>query len=245
MIHSPPDFAPVLAAAIARHGEAAMRFRLQAPKTAAELRAVQDDRYLSRMSLRIFRAGLKHELVDRKWPAFEEVFEGFAPATCAALYDEDIEAMLEDRRLIRHLGKLRAVRTNAGAMLAVAAEHGSFAAWIAAWPGSNIVGLWDQLARRFSQLGGNSAPVFLRMVGKDTFILTESVIKALGAWRALDRPPTSKRDRAGAQGGLRPLGCTGGPAALPSQPDCGVERRLIASSEGGYDEPPSAGAPKL
>src|SRR3954452_25162586 len=135
LIQPPPDFAPILAAAIARHGEAAMRFRLQAPKAAAELRAVRDDRYLSQMSLRIFRAGLEHELVDRKWPAFEEVFEGFAPATCAALYDEDIEAMLEDRRLIRHLGKLRAVRTNAGAMLAVAAEHGSFAAW----PGSDIV----------------------------------------------------------------------------------------------------------
>src|SRR5215213_5376204 len=199
MIQPLPDFAPVVAAAIARHGEAALRFRLQTPKTAAELRAVPDDRYLSQMSLRIFRAGLKHEFVDRKWPAFEEVFKVFSPAACAALYDEDIEAMLEDRRLIRHLGKLRAVRANAGAMLAVAAEHGSFATWVADWPGSDIVGLWDQLARRFSQLGGNSAPVFLRMVGKDTFILTESVIKALGAWRALDRPPTSKRDRVAAQ----------------------------------------------
>jgi len=39
---------------------------LSVPRTAAELRSVPDDRYLSQMSLRIFRAGLKHELVDAK-----------------------------------------------------------------------------------------------------------------------------------------------------------------------------------
>ena len=194
-----PSFNPILTAAERRHGTESLAARLSAPKSEAELRAVPDDRYLSLMSLRIFRAGLKHELVDAKWPVFEEVWHGFDPSRCAALYDEDIEAMLEDRRLIRHLGKLRAIRANAGAMLAIAAEHGSFAAWVASWPGSDIVGLWDQLARQFSQLGGNSAPMFLRMVGKDTFILAESVSKALCAWKALDHPPSSKRDRAAAQ----------------------------------------------
>ena len=194
-----PGFASILSAAERRHGIEGVAARLAEPRSEAELRALPDDRYLSSMCLRIFRAGLKHELVDAKWPAFEEVWHRFDPARCACVYDEDIEAMLEDRRLIRHLGKLRAIRANAAAMLDVAAAHGSFAAWIAGWPGSDIVGLWDQLAKRFSQLGGNSAPMFLRMVGKDTFVLTESVSKALVAWQALDHPPSSKRDRAAAQ----------------------------------------------
>ena len=194
-----PGFASILSAAERRHGIEGVAARLAEPRSEAELRALPDDRYLSSMCLRIFRAGLKHELVDAKWPAFEEVWHGFDPARCASVYDEDIEAMLEDRRLIRHLGKLRAIRANAAAMLDVAAAHGSFGAWIAGWPGSDIVGLWDQLAKRFSQLGGNSAPMFLRMVGKDTFVLTESVSKALVAWQALDHPPSSKRDRAAAQ----------------------------------------------
>ena len=151
------------------------------------------------MSLQTFRAGMKHELVDRKWPAFEEMFDGFAPARCAALYDEELEAMLEDRRLVRHLGKLRAVPSNARALLDVAAEHGSLGAWIADWPEVEIVELWDRLAKRFSQLGGNSAPVFLRMVGKDTFILTNWVGKALADWRALASVPTARADRLAAQ----------------------------------------------
>ena len=194
-----PPFAPILAAAEARHGVEGVAVRLSLPRTDAQLRAMSDDRYLSQMSLRIFRAGLKHELVDRKWPAFEEVWHGFDPARCAAVYDEELEAILEDRRLIRHLGKLRAIRANAGAMLAVAAEHGSFGAWLADWPGSEIASLWEALAKRFSQLGGNSAPMFLRMVGKDTYVPTNSVARALAHWRAVDPGLSGKAERAAAQ----------------------------------------------
>jgi 3-methyladenine DNA glycosylase Tag len=172
-------FADVEEAALRRHGPLGVDARLGVPKTADELAAMPDDRHLSLMSLRIFRAGLKHELVDRKWPAFEEMFRGFELVACARLYDEDYEAMVEDRRLIRHMGKLRAVRANAAAMLEIAGEHGSIGRWLGAWPVSDIVGLWDELGRRFQQLGGNSAAAFLRMAGKDTFILTDHVGRAL------------------------------------------------------------------
>src|SRR5690606_39557696 len=54
-----------------RFGSAAALERLlPQPRSADELRAVSDDRYLSLIALRIFRAGLKHSLVDAKWPAF-------------------------------------------------------------------------------------------------------------------------------------------------------------------------------
>lgn len=192
-------FETIHEAALARHGREGLLGHWPLPKIPAELRAMPDATYLSTMSLRIFRAGLKHELVDRKWPAFEEVFQGFDPAFCAALFDEDIEALLEDRRLIRHLGKLRAVRSNAKALRAVALEHGSFGEWLAGWPSQDIVGLWAALAKQFSQLGGNSAPYFLRMVGKDTFVLTDSVARALCHWGVLNSAPTTRADRATTQ----------------------------------------------
>lgn len=192
-------FATIEAAAQARHGREGVEARLPVPKSAVELRAMPDDRCFSLMSLRIFRAGLRHDLVDRKWPAFEEVFHGFAPARCATLFDEDIEAMLEDRRLIRHLAKLRAVRANAVAMLALECERGAFGAWLADWPVDDIVGLWMVLAKRFSQLGGNSAPAFLRMAGKDTFLLTDGVTRALLHWRMVDAVPRTRADRAAVQ----------------------------------------------
>ncbi len=94
-------FEPILKAAEARTGgAAALQARLPTAKSAAELRALGDDRYLSLMSLRIFRAGLKHAMVDARWPAFEEAFQGFEPRRLRMLSDEDLDALLTDRRLI-------------------------------------------------------------------------------------------------------------------------------------------------
>jgi len=191
-------FTTILDTARARQGAAAIEARLPQPKSASELAQTPDDRYLSQMSLRVFRAGLKHSLVDAKWPAFEEVFEGFDPRRIRAMPDEALEKLLADTRLIRHWGKLKSVRDNAAAMLAVGAEFGSVGAWLGTWPGSDIIGLWEALGRRFSQMGGNSGPTFLRMVGKDTFILSPSVIAGLKHW--VDLPtPKNRSDRAAAQ----------------------------------------------
>jgi len=194
-----PPFAPIIEAARTRLGAAALEARLPQPRSAAELKALGDDRYLSQMSLRIFRAGLKHSLVDGKWPAFEEVFDGFEPRRVRAMSDDALQALLGDSRLIRHWGKLKSVRDNAAAMITIAEEHGSFGAWLADWPGSEVVELWEALAKRFSQMGGNSGPTFLRMVGKDTFILTPSVTAALKHWGAVDAPPKNRKDRAAVQ----------------------------------------------
>jgi 3-methyladenine DNA glycosylase Tag len=194
-----PRFDPILDAARSRHGAAALEAMLPQPRPPAELEAMGDDRHLSQMSLRIFRAGLKHSLVDGKWPAFEEVFDGFEPRRVRAMSDEALEGLLADKRLIRHWGKLKAVRDNAAAMLAVAEDNGSFGAWIARWPGADIVGLWEELAKRFSQMGGNSGPTFLRMVGKDTFIPTVSVVAGLKRWGVAEGAPKSRADRARVQ----------------------------------------------
>jgi len=192
-------FATIFDAARQRHGAAAIDARLPHPKSASELAAIADDRYLSQMSLRIFRAGLKHSLVDAKWPAFEEVFDGFDPRRVRAMPDEALEKLLGDARLIRHWGKLKSIRDNAAAVLAVTEEFGSFGAWIGTWPGSNIVGLWDALGDRLSQMGGVSGPMFLRMVGKDTFVLSKSVIAALKHWAEMPNPPKNRNDRAAVQ----------------------------------------------
>jgi 3-methyladenine DNA glycosylase Tag len=217
------SFGPILKAARTRLGAGALEARLTKPHSAAELKAVADDRYLSQMELRIFRAGLKHSLVDAKWPAFEEVFAGFEPHLVRAMSDEALEALLGDRRLIRHWGKLKSVRDNAAAMIGVAEEHGSFGAWLAGWPGTDIVGLWEALAKRFSQMGGNSGPSFLRMVGKDTFVLTHSVTAALKRWGAAETLPKNRKDRAAVQSHFNAW------AAETGRPLCQLSLILAAS----------------
>lgn len=177
----------------------ALEAMLPQPRSEAELRALSDDRYLSLTSLRIFRAGLKHSLVDAKWPAFEQVFFGFDPEKVVLMGAERLENLMQDARLIRHLGKLKSVPRNAQFILDVRREKGSFGALIADWPVTDIVGLWKYLAKHGNQLGGLSAPRFLRMVGKDTFIPTDDMVAALKAQGVIDKAPTSQKDLAAVQ----------------------------------------------
>lgn len=193
------SFKKIRAAAVKRLGEKELAARLPKPKSAAALRKVADDRYFSQMSLRIFRAGLKQSMVDARWPDFEEAFAGFDPHRVRAFHDEDMDRLMSDRRLIRHGGKMRATLHNAAALCDVIDEFGGMGAYLADWPGDDAVGLWFDLAKRFKQLGGNSGPYFLRMVGKDSFVLTTSVVKALNHWGAFKGEPKGKGDRRAVQ----------------------------------------------
>jgi 3-methyladenine DNA glycosylase Tag len=192
-------FAKIHKIALQRIGKGELATRLPAVKAPAALKRVKDDRYFSLMSLRIFRAGLSHDMVDAKWPAFEDAFHRFDPRRVRAMSDEDVERLMKDARLIRHFGKLRAVHANAAAIIDLAAAQGSIGKYLADWPVTEITGLWADLAKRFQQMGGQSAPRFLRMAGKDTFLLTPSVVKALNHFRAFPGEPKSKTDRAKVQ----------------------------------------------
>ncbi len=218
------DFADMLERAQKRSGgAAALEGQLTAPKSGDELRALAGDRYLSLMSQRAFRAGLRHALVDGKWPAFEEVFHGFDPHRVRAMSDEDLERLMGETRIIRHWGKIKAVRDNAAAMIEVAGENGGFGAWLADWPGADVMGLWRDLARRFRQMGGNSGPYFLRMAGKDTFLLTDDVVRALVAAGVVAKKPTTRDDRAKVQAAFNAW------AAETGRPLCQLSRILALS----------------
>lgn len=175
--------------------DAALEAALPRPLSAEALRRKGDDRYLSAMTQRVFRAGMSHTLVDAKWPAFEACFGGFAPASMAALDAADIAGFMQERRIIRHRAKLESIVRNARFILDVRRETGAgFGAFIADWPVEDIVGLWRLLARRGARLGGRSAAGFLRLAGKNTFLTTSHVIVRLAAAGIIDREPSGLRE---------------------------------------------------
>src|SRR4051812_40629355 len=57
------------------------------PKSAAELAAIPDDRWLAKMSQCVFQAGFSWKVIQNKWPGFEEAFQGFDPRWCAFMSD--------------------------------------------------------------------------------------------------------------------------------------------------------------
>lgn len=184
----------------------AMEAYLPQALSAGELARQGDDRYLSAMTQRVFQAGMQHSVVDAKWPAFEEVFAGFEPAAVAGLSEADIERHMRDPRIIRHRAKLQTIPKNARFILDMRREQGrGFAAFIADWPVTDIIGLWRLLAKRGARLGGRSSAGFLRLVGKDTFLLTSHVVERLVIAQVVSGNPTSRRDQQAVQDAFNAL----------------------------------------
>ena len=162
------------------------------PETLAEL---TDDRYLSMMTRCVFRAGFVWRVIDNKWPGFESAFSNFNPMAVAHFSDERLEELAQDRSIVRNFTKIISVRNNAVYVLDKQRSHGSFGAFIAEWPTNNITGLWLELKKKGCRLGGNSGPMMLRSMGKDTFLMTKDVCAALVNHGFVDKiSPTSQRD---------------------------------------------------
>lgn len=192
------SFESVYAQALAHKGEA-LESLLPEPKSAAQLISVTDDRYLAEMTKAVFRSGFVWKIIEAKWPGFEEAFHEFDTMACAMLSDEDLEALSRDERIVRNAKKIASVRGNAQFVRAVKDSHGGFGAYLAAWPEDDIVGLWDELKRRGERLGGNTGPFFLRFSGKDTFMLSGDVTRALVGMGIVEKAPTSKKALAAVQ----------------------------------------------
>src|SRR6478609_11229999 len=159
-----------------------------------------DDRVLSEMAARIFSAGFVWDVIDKKWPGFEEAFLGFNPKRLLFQPAEYWEKLVSDTRIVRHTGKIKAVRENAKFVSEIAAEHGSFGKFLAAWPADDQAGLLEIFAKRGSRLGGFSGQYLLRFLGWDAFVLSGDVLLCLrDSGVPISATGTSKKDLRAAQ----------------------------------------------
>ncbi len=190
------SFAAIRARAAARKGgEAALAALLPAMKSAAELAVVPDDRWLSMMSRCVFQAGFSWTVVEKKWPGTEDAFWGFSPARCRAMSDEEFDGLLKDSRIIRNGAKVRSVQNNAALMMDLAAEHGAAGKVFATWPADDYIGLLDLLKKRGDRLGGNAGMMFLRFMGRDGWVTSLDMVKALSAEGVIEGNHDSQKSR--------------------------------------------------
>ena len=85
-----------------------------------------------RLALESFQAGLSWSTILNKRPAFRTAFRGFDPRVVAAFDDDDRARLMADAGIVRNRAKIEATIGNAVALLATAAEFGSFDAYLAA-----------------------------------------------------------------------------------------------------------------
>ncbi|MEZ4818478.1 MAG: DNA-3-methyladenine glycosylase I [Bdellovibrionota bacterium] len=169
---------------------------LHPPVSKKVMQAFPNDRVLAAMSKCIFRAGFSWSVIYNKWPDFEKAFYGFKIGKLLSLDPEEWENYILDTRIVRNRQKITSVYDNAVFIHEISQEHGSFGQFIAKWPDEDQVGLLTYLKKHGSRLGGQTGMYLLRMLGKDSFLLSQDVMQVLVHECNLDVPmqPVSQRD---------------------------------------------------
>lgn len=89
-----------------------------------------DDELFARLVLEINQAGLSWETILKKKDNFFRAYDNFQVGIVAKYNDKQVERLLADAGIIRNRLKINAAIENAGRILELQKEHGSFKAWI-------------------------------------------------------------------------------------------------------------------
>jgi DNA-3-methyladenine glycosylase I len=89
-----------------------------------------DRRWYEKLTLDGAQAGLSWMTILRKREGYRDAFRGFEAAAVARFGERDVARLMKDPGIVRNRLKIRSAIGNARALLAVAAAHGSFDAWI-------------------------------------------------------------------------------------------------------------------
>jgi len=155
---------------------------------------LSDDRILAAFTKQIFKSGFVWRVVENKWPDFEEHFFNFNIEKVLMMPEEMLERKAADPKIIRNFTKVKTIKANAQMMFDITMDKNiSFAQFINDWPSEDIIGLWAYLKKHGQRLGGNTGPYALRLLGKDTFILSSDVEAYLRAQQVIDGGLQSKK----------------------------------------------------
>lgn len=189
-----PSFDQILDLAAGFHGSRdEVLARAANEFSVADHSAVSDDRYLAEMAKAVFSAGFSWQVIRNKWPGFEAAFDGFQPNRVAFYADEDLDRLLSDAAIVRNGQKITATIANARFIVETTEAHGSFGAFLNAWPADDQAGLLAHLAKHGSRLGGATAQYFLRFSGYDAWIASKDVCAALVREGVLDKPTATSK----------------------------------------------------
>ena len=117
------------------------------------------------MTKAVFQSGMSWQVVESKWPGFQEAFSGFDAETVGGLNPDEIDRLAADKRIIRNRRKIEATVDNAATMVQLADEHGTFGRWLKSL--GDFEATSKELRKRFKFLGDFGAYYFLYVVGEE------------------------------------------------------------------------------
>jgi 3-methyladenine DNA glycosylase Tag len=159
---------------------------LSKPLASKDLIALSDDIWLEEFTRKIFQSGFYWSVINNKWPGFREVFWDFNITKLLMMSPEMYEQRASDERIVRNFNKVKTIAVNTMMIHSTAQEHGSFSQFINDWSSEDIIGLWAWLKKHGARLGGNTGAYSLRVMGKDTFVLSRDAESYFRSHKIID-----------------------------------------------------------
>lgn len=147
-----------------------------------------DNELFGRLVLEINQAGLSWNTILNKEVAFRKAFNDFDVKKVANYSDKDRERLLNDAGIIRNKLKINAVIYNAGKIVELQEEFGSFKAWL---DSQDLVAItdWVKLFKtHFKFVGTEIVNEFLMSLGylkgahNENCIIFDTIIKTKPKW---------------------------------------------------------------
>ncbi|MFT3979956.1 MAG: DNA-3-methyladenine glycosylase I [Ferruginibacter sp.] len=124
-----------------------------------------DDELFGRLIMEINQAGLSWETILKKESSFRKAYHNFSIKKVAAYKEKDRERLLNDPGIIRNRLKVNAAIENAGTILQLQKEHGSFEKWLESHH-PKTKEEWVKLFKKtFRFTGGEIVNEFLMSIG--------------------------------------------------------------------------------
>ena len=121
--------------------------------------------YLEVMSKAVFQTGISWRVVESKWPEIREALHGFDPEVIADFNEPELDALGQDKRVIRNRRKLEAIVGNARRMLELDKSHGGFRNYLRSH--DSFEDTVKDLRKQFKFLGETGSYFFLYVVGEE------------------------------------------------------------------------------
>jgi 3-methyladenine DNA glycosylase Tag len=120
--------------------------------------------YLEVMSKAVFQTGISWKVVEAKWPGIKDGLRGFDPVKISEFTIDEIDSLVEDKRMIRNRRKIEAIIGNAQGLLELDRTYGTFRKYLRSF--DSYEDLVKDLRKRFKYLGEMGAYYFLWVVGE-------------------------------------------------------------------------------
>jgi DNA-3-methyladenine glycosylase I len=152
---------------------------------------LNDNELFARLVLEINQAGLSWTTILKKKENFFKAFDNFEIAAVANYNEDKILDLLSNEGIIRNRLKIESVIDNAGRILQIQKEHGSFKKWLDHHHPKNRDGWVKLFKKTFRFTGGEIVNEFLLSTGYlkgahvESCPIYEKVLKKNPAWNRL------------------------------------------------------------